>query len=200
MEPLGACMVQAEDELERTEWMDSIQAVIACMIASPAELSASRKPATPTHMRKSSNSSIVMPLGALSRGSASCMGSPGDSAPSPPSSVFSDDSHAEVLLPCASPRFIPIPPADQAVGCTFICYSIAYLEQWGGSACCCISAGTIAIEADRSGSRLHGLQNPLCGLPCKLSEGSTLQPESCESDQPPAQLESIRLHLQQRSH
>lgn len=91
--------MQAEDELDRKEWMEHLQAVIACMINSPAELSAPRKPAIPTHMRKSSNSSIVMPLGALSRRSLGSIGTPEDSVPSPPSSVLSEDSHAEVLAP-----------------------------------------------------------------------------------------------------
>ena len=76
--------------------MESIQAVIACMIAFPdAERAAPCKPVQATHRRR--------PSGGVGGGlaTASMVGSGVGSAvdsqgPSPPSSPFSDDSHIEV--------------------------------------------------------------------------------------------------------
>jgi hypothetical protein len=90
---------QAEDELERKEWMESVQAVIACLISSPAPVvgdrATPRKPAAPTHVRRSSN------MGASPLGMASLNLDALDGSPSPASSVVSDESHAEVRCPCA---------------------------------------------------------------------------------------------------
>jgi len=83
--------------------MESLQAVIACMINSPAPVVAGgdsktpRKPAAPTHVRRSSNAG-ASPLGMAGLNLDSM-----DGSPSPPSSVVSDESHAEVSrsLQCA---------------------------------------------------------------------------------------------------
>ncbi len=94
--PNPKTLPQAEDELERKEWMESLQAVIACMINSPAPVVAGgdsktpRKPAAPTHVRRSSN------VGASPLGMAGLNLDSADGSPSPPSSVVSDESHAEV--------------------------------------------------------------------------------------------------------
>ena len=75
--------------------MESLQAVIACMINSPAPVvggdrATPRKPAAPTHVRRSSNA------GASPLGMAGLNLDSADGSPSPPSSVVSDESHAEV--------------------------------------------------------------------------------------------------------
>ena len=92
--PHPRALPQAEDELERKEWMESLQAVIACMINSPAPVvgdrTIPRKPAAPTHVRRSSN------MGASPLGMAGLNLDSMDGSPSPASSVVSDESHAEV--------------------------------------------------------------------------------------------------------
>ena len=80
--------------------MESVQAVIACLISAPAPIAGDRatprKPAAPTHVRRSSNA------GATPLGMASLNLDGLDGSPSPASSVVSDESHAEVQRSCAA--------------------------------------------------------------------------------------------------